>query len=246
AGEQRRSDFGEVRLDCGERFREALLDGACKIVAQRLELLQARLEVRPLRRELGQALLLLVVLLLRERIDLTKRFAPTLVAFDLVRELVSVVALRRLGLGRLETAPRLVCSRFAARALYVDCAKPLACLRGQTTDLDLVGPETAELVGECARSRRACVSSCAQRRFAGVITDFLECEYEPLGELCERDGHGIVGRRVRRIGDRSLGSRLEPSALRGERAPPGLELEPDGFRGLAGEPDLALFGIEAE
>ena len=174
AGEQRRGDFGEVRLDCGERFSEALFHGACEIVAQRLELLQARFEVRPLRRELDQALLLLVVLLLRERIDLTERLAPALVAFDLVRELVSVVAFRRLGLGRLETAPRLVCLRFDARALHVDRAEPLARLRGQATDLDLVGPETAELVGECARPRRACVGSCAQRCFEAVVTDFLE------------------------------------------------------------------------
>ena len=107
------------------------------------------------------------------------------------------------------------------------------------TDVDLVGAETAQLVGECARSRRACVGSCAQRRFEAVVTDFLECLDEPLGELCERDGHGIVGRGVRRFGDRRFDSRLELLDLRGERAPPSLELEPDGFRGLAGEPDLA-------
>src|SRR5262249_6625448 len=70
AGEQRRRALGEVRLDVRERLGEPLLDRARQVVAQLLELREARLEVLPLRRELDQPFLLLFVLLLRQRIDL--------------------------------------------------------------------------------------------------------------------------------------------------------------------------------
>src|SRR4029077_5541919 len=106
--------------------------------------------------------------------------APTLVALDLVRELVSVVAFRRLGLGRLETAPRPSCLRPDAGALHVDRAEPFTCLGGQATDLDLVGPETAKLVGECARSRRACVGSRARRGVEEGLAHFSQGRDPPV------------------------------------------------------------------
>ena len=78
AGEERRRDLLEVVSDGCERLLEAALDGLGQLVAQALELLQALLEVGALLAELGQALLLALVLLLRQRIDAAERLAAPL------------------------------------------------------------------------------------------------------------------------------------------------------------------------
>ena len=62
-----------------------MLDGLREVVAERRELLEALLEVLALRRQLGETRPLLVVLLLRERIDLAHPLAPPLEPLDLVR-----------------------------------------------------------------------------------------------------------------------------------------------------------------
>ena len=64
--------------DCGEGLLEAALDRLGQLGAQLLELLQARLEVGALLGQLGQALLLTVVLLLGQRVDLPERLASVL------------------------------------------------------------------------------------------------------------------------------------------------------------------------
>src|SRR5207245_11150062 len=69
AGEERGGDLLEVVANGGEGFLEATLDGGGELVAQRLELGEALLEVGPLLAELRQPLLLAVVLLLRQRVD---------------------------------------------------------------------------------------------------------------------------------------------------------------------------------
>ena len=70
AGEERRGDLLEVRADRRESLVEAALDRLGELGAQLLELLQARLEILALLGQLGEALLLAVVLLLGERVDL--------------------------------------------------------------------------------------------------------------------------------------------------------------------------------
>src|SRR5215218_9119658 len=96
ARKERRGNFLEVRAHRGEGLVEAPLDRLGKLDPQLLELLQARLEVGALIGQLCQALLLALVLLLRERVDLAERFPAALEPLDTRRELLPVVALGRL------------------------------------------------------------------------------------------------------------------------------------------------------
>ena len=93
-----------MRGDCGERLREAALDSLRELGAQLLELLQARLQVGPLRLELGQPLLLELVLLLGERVDLAELDPPRLEPLGASRQLDVVVALCRLCVGLVDAA----------------------------------------------------------------------------------------------------------------------------------------------
>ncbi len=108
AREQRGRDLREVLLHVGERLGEALLDGTREVVPKRLELGEALLEIGALRRELDEPLLLLVVLLLRQRVDLPERLAAALEPLDPIRQVLAVVTLRGVGGSGLEPAPRLV------------------------------------------------------------------------------------------------------------------------------------------
>ena len=67
-------------LDGREGLGEPRLDGLRQVVAKLLELVQAALQILALRRQLLQALLLGVVLLLRERVHLAERLTPALAA----------------------------------------------------------------------------------------------------------------------------------------------------------------------
>jgi len=99
----------EVPLHGLEGLGEAPLDGLGQLRTELLELVEARLEVGPLRRELVEALLLGLVLLLRERVDLAERLAAALEPLDRVRELVAVVAFgRRVRVRMLEPAAGLL------------------------------------------------------------------------------------------------------------------------------------------
>src|SRR5215210_3000464 len=126
AREERRRDLGEMLADRGERLVEAPLDGLCQLHAQLLELLQARLEILALLDELGQALLLALVLLLRQRVDLPERLAAALQALDPLRALV---ALGRLRARLLQAPPGFRCLTLEPRPLDVDAAGTLAGLR---------------------------------------------------------------------------------------------------------------------
>src|SRR4029077_10314089 len=98
--EERGRDLGEVPLHRVERLREAPLDRLRQLCAQLLELLEALLEVLPLRRELLEPRLLRVVLLLRERFHGAERVAPPLEPLGGLGERVAVVALRALVSAR--------------------------------------------------------------------------------------------------------------------------------------------------
>ena len=78
-----------------------MLDGLREVVSERRELLEASLEVLPLRGQLRQSCLLLFVLLLGQRVHLAERLAPAFEPFHLVRELVTVVAVRGRSAGGL-------------------------------------------------------------------------------------------------------------------------------------------------
>src|SRR5262249_36037713 len=108
AGEECRRHLVEVALDGFERLGEARLDRPGEIAAEPLEPLQAALQAGPLLRQLGEPLLLRLVLLLRERVHLPERLAAALAARKLLGQLVAVLAFRGLGPGRREPTLRLL------------------------------------------------------------------------------------------------------------------------------------------
>ena len=149
AGEERAGDFGEVLLHRVERLGEALLDGVGELLAELLELGEALLEVDALRGELLEALLLGLVLLLRERIDGAELLAAALEALDRRGERVAVVSLCRLvGAGRLAAATRLVGFGAETRGLDLDGGGGLGHRGELLPQLDLGGAELAELRAE--------------------------------------------------------------------------------------------------
>src|SRR5207247_6286162 len=105
AREDGRRHVGEMAADGVERLGEAPFDRLRQLVAQLLELGEARLEIRPLGDELLEALLLGLVLLVRERVDLAERLAAALEPLGCGNELLAVVALRRLVRICLREAP---------------------------------------------------------------------------------------------------------------------------------------------
>jgi hypothetical protein len=110
-----------VTLDGVEGLGETTLDRLGQLVAELLELLEARLEIGPLGGELLEANLLGLVFLVRERVDLAERLATALEPLDRGQELLSVVALGRLVRVCLVEAPaRLVGLCLEARGLDLD------------------------------------------------------------------------------------------------------------------------------
>src|SRR5947199_1745316 len=140
--------------DGGEGLVEAALDGLGQLRAQLLELLQARLEIGPLSDQLGQPLLLALVLLLGQRVHLAQRLAAPLQALDLAGELVAVVALGRVGTGLLEPPAGLIRLGLDPRALDIDSRPALARLRGFTPRLGLGPAEPPQLRRQLAGARR--------------------------------------------------------------------------------------------
>src|SRR5438067_3252771 len=119
--EERRGDVCEIPLHGVERLGEASFDRLRQLRAQLLELGEALLEILALNRELLEARLLRVVLLLRERIHLAERLTAALEPLGALRELVTVVALGALiRTCLLEAAARLVGPRLDARELDVE------------------------------------------------------------------------------------------------------------------------------
>src|SRR4051812_37060736 len=125
AGEQRLRHVCEVALDRLESLLEPPLDGLRQVVAQLLQLGQRRLEIGALRRQLVQALVLGLVLLLREGVDLPELLAAALVAVELLGELLARPLLRRLRAGGREATLRLVTLGVPPRELPADPPQPL-------------------------------------------------------------------------------------------------------------------------
>ena len=186
-------------LDRRERLVEAGLDRLRQVVAQLLELGEARLEVLPLHGQLLEALLLGLVLLLRKRVDLPELHEPAVVALELLGELVAVVALGRLGAGRLEPPPRLVALGVGARELDVDRRQPLAGGGRSWPQLDLLGAEPPERRAELARARSLLLGSLAHGHLEPLRVD-AERRLEPLGTA-----RGAARARARSAGARGPG-----------------------------------------
>src|SRR5439155_10675627 len=159
-----RGDVVEVRLDGGEGLREPSLDRLRQAVTELLELLEARLEIGPLDRQLLEALLLRLVLLLGERVDLPELLPPPLVASELLRQRLAILALGRLRVRGVEPPLRLVVLGVGARELDIDRGQPLARPGRALSQLELVGAESAERRAELGRVRRLCLRAAAHRR----------------------------------------------------------------------------------
>ena len=175
-----------------ERLLEAALDGLGELVAQALELLQALLEVGALVAELGEPLLLALVLLLRERVDAAERLAAALEALELLGQLLGIVALGRLGAGLLDPALELLRLGRERRELDVDRRRTLTGLGRRPSQLGLLRAELAQLLAELPRPLAARVGAGAEARLeAGRDLDrFGEDRRQPLGRL----GRARIGR----------------------------------------------------
>src|SRR5207245_2819908 len=152
----------------------------------------ARLAIGALGGELVQAFFLLVVLLLREGIDLAEGLPPSLEALDPLRQLLSIVALGRLGGRPLEPSPRLVGFGFDPRTLDVDGAQPFPGFCGSASCVDLCGPEPSQLLRERAGARAARIGTRSKRRLEAIVRDSFERLDEPRGEPCKCHGEGIT------------------------------------------------------
>src|SRR5438067_2432403 len=161
AGEERLGDVGEVPLHGGERLLEAALDRLGQLLPQLLQLREAPLEVLALGRELGQPLLLFLVLLLGKGVHSAERLAPALEAREPLGEGVGVVPLSRCRAGPLESPARRRLLGLQPRHLDVNRRRPLADLGGAATELGLARRKLTQGTGRVAGSRATRVDACA-------------------------------------------------------------------------------------
>src|SRR6266516_3813183 len=189
AREERRRYFLEVGADRGEGLVEAPLDGLGELGPKLLELLQARLEVGALGHELGEALLLALVLLLRERVDLAEGFAAALEPLDPRRQLLAVVAFGRLRAGVLEPAPRLRGLGVEPRTVDVDRGPPLARLGCSPASFGFRRAEPSQLRRKLAGPCRAGVHPGLQRGLKP--SSRLGRPRERRGQALPEDGQGL-------------------------------------------------------
>ena len=235
-----------MAADGVEGLGEAALDRLRQLVAELLELREARLEVGPLGGELLQPRLLRLVLLVRERVDLAERLAAALQPLDRCDELLTVVAFGRLvGICLLEAAARLVRLRLDPRRLDLDGGDGFGSGSELLPQLDLGRTEAAQLGAELAAASRACVDLPAQRRLEVRHRD-LERAHEALCERCTANEERIRLERVRRVGNGSLQARPQLVQLGCERSPPRLQLEQQRLGRLAREPELAARRVVPE
>ena len=178
AREERRGDLLEVLRDGLERLGEPALDRRRELGAERVELLEAALEVLALRLQVGEPLLLRLVLLAGKRVDLAQRHPPRLETGDARRELVAVVASARLDLAcRLEPARRVARLGVDACDLHFGsrecCRSPLrAPGAGSTSAAPSVrssSPSSPALVAPASTRARSGVSILAAVAWAAPI-----------------------------------------------------------------------------
>src|SRR5262249_51582345 len=232
AGKEGRRDLGEVPLHRVEGLGETSLDRLRQLRAQLLELLEARLEILALRRELLEAGLLRVVLLFRERGDLAERLTPALEPappppLEPLRglcERIAIAPLRALvGARVLEAPPRLVGLGLDPRQLHVDRRDRRRRVGQRLAQLDLGRAEPPQLLAELTRSCAAGVDPCPKRRLeaGGRLRGARERRVEPLGSReypCELVRPGPAPARA--------DGRVDPRRLRRAR----VVAEPRGLR----------------
>ncbi len=268
-GEQGGCDLLEVLRHRGERLGEAPLDGRGELCAELLELDEALLEVLTLHLEIVESLLLGLVLLARERVDLTKRAAPHFEALDADGQLVAVVSFRRLDVtGGLEPSGSLGDVGVDTRDLDLGGRDGNTRLFQLAPEVHLCCPEGPKLLAELARPRRPCIGPGAKRRLESPGSPLSSVDAVPKGrreidETSERCGIDRRRAEPRRLTERGLcdlrslrrllgGARrgrdilLERLRLGGERRATPLELEQDGFGRLTDEPQLAAHRVVAE
>src|SRR5581483_6182991 len=163
AGKERRGDLGEVPLDGCERLLESSLDGLGELAPELLEPGQAALEVLALQSEVGQARLLVLVFLLRERVHVPEQLAAAVEARELLGEF-RPLALRRLRAGLVEAATGVAELRLEARPLDLEGGGCVRGLHRLPPQLCLDRPEPPELGCKLARTRRSLLGGRAQRR----------------------------------------------------------------------------------
>ena len=149
--------------DAPEGLGEAALDRLGQLRAQLLELREALLEVLALVDQLLDALLLALVLLLRERVDLTERLAAPAQALEGRLELLPVLAVGGLGTRGVESALGLAALGLDGRELDVDRSGSLARFSRCSPKLGLGRAEPAKLGRELARAGAAGIGAGTER-----------------------------------------------------------------------------------
>ena len=189
--------------------------------------------------ELGEALLLALVLLFGQRVDAAQRLAAALEAHELLGQLLGIVTFGRFGAGLLDPPLELLRLGCERRELDVDRRGPLAGLGRGAAKLGLLRAELAELLAELSRPLAARIGPRAEAGLeAGRDLDrFGEDGRQPLCRL----GRTRVG--GDRLGRRLLGGGLQLIDLSLERPASGFELEQHGLRRLARVPELAPLGV---
>ena len=150
-------------LDGGERLVEAALDGLAQLVPQLLELREAPLEVLPLRRQLGESLLLRVVLLLGERVDRAECFPSALQADEPFCQRLPIVPFGRLGTCALQPPARGRLLGLEPGQLDVDRGRSLPRHGGAPAKSGLAGRNLAQGAGGVAGARAAGVDTRPKR-----------------------------------------------------------------------------------
>ena len=146
-----------------ESLGETALDRLVELVAEVGELLQARLEVLALRLQLGEPLLLGLVLLLRERVDLAELDAPRVRGARRGWRARLGHPLRRFRGRFLEPSARISRLGLDPGQLDLDLGRPLGRLLGALTQRRLCGAELAQRRAPSSPVRVAPASTLARR-----------------------------------------------------------------------------------
>src|SRR5262245_39496756 len=192
-------------------MREAAHDRRGQLGAERIELLEAPLEVLALGLEIGEPLLLRLVLLPRKRIDLPECHPPRLEPLGPHGELAAVVAFRRLDVARSREAPGRV-TRLGVDAGDLDlCSSQCGtCLVELLAQADFGRPQRPQLLAGLTGPRRARVDPGAKRSLEALRdpASRVDAVAERRGqryETAERVRIDRRGAQSRRASESSLG-----------------------------------------